>query len=341
LRAIAAIGLLAGALPAAAVDTFTVDHESGPCSANRFITLHTPWGARQRIPMASGERIHVTLYSHGADLAQDATGSNIYEWIAGRGTTTNYPGAPIVAGSRVAKGYVTIAIRADAEHGTGNRTVTVKWLTGNETIPIRIVANCDALAGLPYRSAAPSGSGGSSVPVVGAIGGGVIGGGVSAPATFVDVAPRANMVNLFRRQSQSPAFTQNGAQFFAIDSQRYCNDMSGNQSRIITIPNPVWGVTNVGTASVGTAFASQLRSGAQLLATGNVTALNPGQTVDFTFARANGSRVRVSTFLDRVGCFVSPTADAFFEDPPFTVVVNTNGAITENAANQANNSRTY
>jgi hypothetical protein len=117
--------------------------------------------------------------------------------------------------------------------------------------------------------------------------------------------------------------------------------MTGNQSRIITIPNPVWGISNVGTAGVNTAFASQLRSGTQVLATEVVTTMNPGQTVDFTFIRPNDSRVRVSTFLNRIGCFISPSFAPFFEDPPFTVVVNTNGVLTEAAANQANNSRNY
>jgi hypothetical protein len=69
--------------------------------------------------------------------------------------------------------------------------------------------------------------------------------------------------------------------------------------------------------------------------------LNPGQTIDFTFTRPTDSRVRVSTFLNRVGCFISPSFTPFFEDPPFTVVVNSNGALTEAAANQANNSRNY
>jgi hypothetical protein len=166
-------------------------------------------------------------------------------------------------------------------------------------------------------------------------------GGGGASTTFVDVAPRANMLNVFRRQNPNPAFTENGAPYFSIDSERYCKGMTGSQSRIITIANPVWGVSNVGTASVGTAFPSELRSGNQILITETVTTLNTGQTVDFTFQRPHDSRVRVSTFLNRIGCFMSPTFGPFFEDPPFTVVVNTNGAVPEAAANQANNRRNY
>ncbi len=165
-------------------------------------------------------------------------------------------------------------------------------------------------------------------------------GGGGSNNAFVDAAPRANMLNVFRRQSQNPVFTENGVQYFAINSEQFCNGMTGNQSRIITVPNPVWGVSNVGTANITTAFAAQLRSGAAVLATENITQLNPGQTRDFTFQRQD-SRVRVFTFLTRGGCFVSPTADEFFEDSPFTVVVNTNNALTEAAANQNNNSRNY
>jgi hypothetical protein len=106
------------------------------------------------------------------------------------------------------------------------------------------------------------------------------------------------------------------------------------------VQNPIWGVSNVGTAGIATPFPAELRSGAQALSMQTITALNPGQTRDFTFPRQNSS-VRVFTFLDRGGCFVSPTADRFFEDPQFTVVVNNNNALTEAAAAQNNNSRNY
>lgn len=171
----------------------------------------------------------------------------------------------------------------------------------------------------------------------------ITGGAGAAPAVFVDVAPRANMLNIFRRQGQAPVFTDKGVEYFAVDTinaPQFCNGMTGNQTRVITVPNPVWGVSNVGTANITTAFESQLRSGNDILATQTVTTLNAGQTNNFTFARPE-SRLRVFTFLTRNGCFVAPTATPFFEDPPFTVVVNTNGALTEAAANQANNSRRF
>jgi len=167
-----------------------------------------------------------------------------------------------------------------------------------------------------------------------------VGGGSIAPLAFTDVAPRANMLNIFRRQNTTPTFTENGQQFFTVDGEN-CNGMTGNQSRIITIPDLIWGVSNVGTATVNVAFASQLKSGAQVLQTQTVPGLNVGETRNFTFTRQN-SRVRVSTFVLHIGCFVSPTSDVFFENSPFTVVVNTNGAITtESATNQLNNSRNY
>ena len=86
-------------------------------------------------------------------VATDATGAGIYEWFDGRGRTTNYPNAPIVMGTKFPKGYVAIAIRSDSEHGTGNRTVTVKWSTGNETIPLKVEATCEDLRDAPYRTA--------------------------------------------------------------------------------------------------------------------------------------------------------------------------------------------
>lgn len=168
-------------------------------------------------------------------------------------------------------------------------------------------------------------------------------GGSGSPNIFVDVAPRANMLNIFRRTSQNPAFTENGVQYFPIESQHCSGVPTGQsrvQSRVIAVANPRWGVSNVGTAGIATPFAAELRSGNQVLDTQTITALNPGQTRDFDFRRPN-SRVRVFTFLDRGGCFVSPTASDFFEDPPFTVRVDTNNTLGEAAANQNNNSRNY
>ena len=122
--------LFATPLPAfATIDTFTLDHASGPCGNIPFHSGHFEWVRRNRIWIASDESIKVTLYGNGADFAQDAIGSDIYESISGRGTTTDYPSAPIMFGSKVAKGYVRVNVRAASSLGIGNRTVTVKWPT--------------------------------------------------------------------------------------------------------------------------------------------------------------------------------------------------------------------
>jgi hypothetical protein len=180
-----------------------------------------------------------------------------------------------------------------------------------------------------------TGGGGAVMPIASPI----IGGSVGSSSTFIDVAPRANMLNIFRRSSPNPAFTENGVQYFPINSQ-HCNGMTGQQSRVITVADPVWGVSNVGTAGITTAFQAELTSGSEVLNTQTVIGLNPGQTRDFTFARQS-SRVRVFTFLTHGGCFVSSTGSDFFEDPPFTVEVNTSGTLTEAAANTSNNRRNY
>jgi hypothetical protein len=160
----------------------------------------------------------------------------------------------------------------------------------------------------------------------------------AAPALFIDIAPKATMTNIFRRRLKTASFTENGVAFFEIDFQNACSGMSGNQSKVITIPNPIWGASNVGTANVATGFQSQLRNGGAVLQTGDVAPLNTGATQNFTFTRAS-STVRVFTFLTHGGCFVSPTANEFFEDPSFTVVVNTNGTVAD--SNTTNNTRNY
>lgn len=126
--------LLAGVAPAAlaGLDTFTLKRSSGPCGDFKLPTGHLLWSNLTRIRVAT-----------------DATGAGIYEWFDGRGRTTNYPNAPIVMGTKFPKGYVAIAIRSDSEHGTGNRTVTVKWSTGNETIPLKVEATCEDLRDAP------------------------------------------------------------------------------------------------------------------------------------------------------------------------------------------------
>lgn len=170
----------------------------------------------------------------------------------------------------------------------------------------------------------------------------VLSGGGGSANIFVDVAPRANMLNIFRPLSNFAPFERNGLTMVRVED-RFCDGMLLNQndSREITVSPLEWGVSNVGTAGINTAFASQLKTGSVVLATETIASLAPGETRNFTFQRPN-SRVRVRRFSDRQGCHVSPDDTGFFfEDPQFTVVVNTNGALTEAAANTSNNSRNY
>lgn len=170
----------------------------------------------------------------------------------------------------------------------------------------------------------------------------IIGGRGGTPSTFVDAAPRANMLNIFRRLSNFAPVNRSGLTMVRVEDQ-WCSGMPLNQndSRVITIPNLIWGVTNVGTADINTAFAAELRSGNAVLRTETIPVLNTGATVDFAFQRQN-STVRVRRFSDLQGCFASPNdIGFFFEDPPFNVRVNTNTALTEATANQSNNSRNY
>jgi hypothetical protein len=133
----------------AGIDTFIVAHRSGPCSDFTFATNASVWSTFKsngtRIPIATNETVVVTLYGRWANQATDATGSEIFEWVDGKGTNSQ------------GKDYVKVAVRAESQHGTGNRTVTVKWpsymVPGQETIPLKVVATCENLRGLGLRIA--------------------------------------------------------------------------------------------------------------------------------------------------------------------------------------------
>ncbi|NOS78915.1 MAG: hypothetical protein HOP35_13315 [Nitrospira sp.] len=173
-------------------------------------------------------------------------------------------------------------------------------------------------------------------------------GSTSPGLQFIDVAPRAVIENLFRPLSPNAEFTNTGGtRFFRVD-QRYCAAIGGLEgTTTIAVPHPIWGVANVGTLPVTTAFASHLRSGNQVLSTENTSALNPGQDARFTFVRPNGtatgSPVRVTKLnaAPHIGCFISPELPPFVQDPLLTVNVNTDGGVPEQADQQVNNSRTY
>jgi hypothetical protein len=341
--------LLTSAAPAVAeVDTYEIWHKEGACAEYRFPSNHMNWANRSRINIARGEKIHVRLWGHGADLASDAGADGIHEWIVSKGRSTDYPNAPISGGQRVPKGYVTVAIEATSSHSTGNKTVTVTWPWPGqpETIPVKVVSSCEALLDDAYRQApdTPTASTGTINPISPPLTG-----TIATPAPFVDLMPRASLYNIFRRVPESSPVTVNNATFLRVDD-RWCQGMAipaaGSASRNITVPGLDWGVTNAGTAANGAAFTSRLRAGTATLMTATTAAgaLGPGATANFAFQRPN-SAARVIRFAipQPQGCLVNPLDQGFWEDPPLTVevdVVPAGGSVAE-GANEANNSRTF
>lgn len=187
------------------------------------------------------------------------------------------------------------------------------------------------------QTSTTTGGGGTFTGVTG----GLVGGGTSS-STFLDVAPRANMLNIFRRLSNFAPFTIGGTTFLTVNSQ-HCQGMTANQSREITIPDLTWGVTNVGTQAINQQFDIVLRTATgTILDTKTVTSLAPGATQNFTFQREK-SQVRVRTRSDRQGCFItaSDAPDFYFEDGAFSVLVDSTGALGEDTTRRANNSRNY
>jgi hypothetical protein len=138
----------------------------------------------------------------------------------------------------------------------------------------------------------------------------------------------------------APNFTRDGFAYYRLASpENLCQGMSGTQSRTITVPNPTWGATNAGTVIITGAFQAQLSANGQTIVETVPANLAVGASTNFTWDRPGDSRLSVFTFLDAVGCFVSPTAVGFCEDPQITVVVDTGTAIAE--SKEGNNSRVY
>ena len=172
-------------------------------------------------------------------------------------------------------------------------------------------------------------------------------GGTATPTPFVDVAPRANMLNVFRRTGNPVAV--GGGSFLPIED-RWCADnqvatpTAASVAKLITVPDIIWGVSNVGTAEINIGFTAQLGSGDQVLQVGTVAGgtLHPGGTRDFSFRRTR-SQIRVIRFAipNPAGCFVNPRDPDFFEDPPFTVTVDVQNAVPEAAGARANNRRSF
>lgn len=217
------------------------------------------------------------------------------------------------------------------------------------TFPVRLIDS--AVAGLPatvvprFGHQGPSqvqvGDGaaaGPQAPVFPPPGVGVGAGG--GAAAVLDVGP-GGMANIFRRLSNFAPITVDGATYFAIDPARWCAGMLGDQVRTVTVPDLAWSVANLGTTRVATPFQATLATGSRVIQTQTVPApFEPGQIRSFQVAREQ-SQVTVRTFLARSGCFISPTAPRYFEDPPFTVTVDAANAVGEPPAQQVNNTRSF
>ena len=177
----------------------------------------------------------------------------------------------------------------------------------------------------------------------------VLSGGVSSNPGFMDLAAGPVIANLFRGSGNS--ITVQGATFLQVENH-WCQDFnvpappgeSPSASKLVTIPDLIWKVSNFGTLANPTAFDSQLLSNGAVLQTQNIAAgaLGPGATRDFSFHR-NSSSVRLFRFATQIGCFIKPNAGSgeFFVDPQFTVSVNIGGTVAEAQANQANNRRDF
>jgi hypothetical protein len=247
-----AIALLTASESAlATIDTFTADHVSGSCSSARFDSKHFAWAGRDRVLIAAGETIAIRLYGHGADFAQDATGSRIHEWISSRGTTTNYPNAPIVLGGKVPKGYVVVKVQATSLDGTGNRTVTVKWLTGNEHLSLKIVANCAQLSADSYR-ARTTGSGGGTPPS-----------GSNPPTTSVPSTPNllpslGTPVVLTRPLASVPQVIPTPSGGMNRIDGALCGSLADSVISAVAVPKLTWGVSGVNITAASSQFNVQL-----------------------------------------------------------------------------------
>jgi hypothetical protein len=243
-----AAGIILFAAPAPASATikgFTIYHYSGRCGSVPFNNALTNfWEGRDRIKIASGERIRVTLYGDGADFAQDATGSRIHEWISDRGTV---PSGRIMFGQEVPMGYVTVDIRAKSSHGLGNRTVTVKWPIGNEKLKLKIVRNCSELEGAAYRSS-PSGSSGVSTPS----------GGVSHQVRIPNLLPSLlnNPIFLTRPLNQQVVATPGGGMMQVSDF--FCDRLAASVVTAVPVPRLTWGVAGVNIELANSQFDVQL-----------------------------------------------------------------------------------
>jgi hypothetical protein len=301
LAAVAALAI-ASSPALATIDTFRVWHHSGACGDVDFSSGHMLWNGRSRINIASGERVHVRLYGHGADFATDASADGIHEWIFDKGRTTDYPTPPIYAGQKQPKGYVTIAIEAKPEHGTGNRTVTVKWPAPGqpETIPVRIVANCSSLAEAAYRLApgTPTAGQGTINPIRPPPS--------STVPLFANLLPSVQTPYVLARPLGAVVPTPAGGMLPV--NAAFCANIPSNVVTQVPVPPLRWGVvgTNITLAAAG--FNVQLVNDTDL----NAPALLATQPLPAGFP-ANTPQVLATNYPGR------PAAIRVIANPRFTI----------------------
>lgn len=320
-----------------AVDTFEVFHSggsSGPCRTG-FANLHQSWEGRARIELLVGETVRVRLYSHGADLATglDRSGG-VMASIVGRGTTTDYPNAPIRFGSRVAKGYVTVEITPRA---TGNQEVTVRWVTGTETIRLRGVADCAELADARYR-VTPQPTGSAPRPPSRASGG-------SSTAQPNLLPQRASTAPLLRKINGI------GGPIRVFDT--FCNGVPLLNPTTVAVPPLVWGVSSANAAASGVRVELRNRATGAVLSsfvTGPLQSNGAAETRQNYPGRPAsvqvihlGKHVRADfpEFEGVPGCYLHGTAALSLTlDPPdgqLQIVVDPANAIDEGTNGEADN----
>lgn len=348
------VAVLAAVAPTAlaGVDTFEVWHKEGACSDHKFPSKHLSWQSRSRINIATGEKIHVRLWGHGADFATDAKEDNIHEWIVSTGTSTDYPNAPIMFGQKVPKGYVTVAIEAKAEHGTGDRSVRVTWPPPGapETIPVRIVSTCSALLGVAYRSAPGTpGATSSRVP---------IGAAVRPPAStqplYANLLPSVQAPYLLARPLGLVVPTTAGGMYPV--NTAFCANIASNVVTQVAVPPLRWGVLGTHIALAASGFDVQLWNDSdpnapvlldtQALPAGfppgtpQVLATNyPGRPVTIRVI-ANPQFAIGSTTRTHPGCFTAPGVAQPLEPTRIRLVVDSADTMAE-GSNKADNELTF
>jgi hypothetical protein len=309
---VTAAALLAGDAPAK-INVMYVTHTSGPALCDHFTSNNLDYGIfmsqGKRIPVPRGTTIRVTLMGFGADFATGTEDNvtNLGSSIVGHGTTDD-PAGGIHFGQADQIGYVTVEIRAHADAELGNGHVTVRWLTGTETIPLKIVASCG-----PTPTPAPTTAGGSHPPPPR-----VISGGSSAQPLLPDLFP-ADFQNVRR----------------GIDTNADCNGAFTGQRRF-TAPDLRFGVRNISATAVTVPFAVVLRrsSNGQVLQRAIVNGLAGNGVAMFDFRRP-ASDVCVVHGANGLGCLACPGTTPP-DDRGLEVVVDADNAVT-NEASETNN----